>query len=119
MANIVNSFFAGYRPEEIVLNVEKFFEEHLDLDSEVILIKYGNGKKVELFVGYDHDEDDEDSEKEYYIEAWSNFGNDKDFELGSGEPIATYYLSNYGEEERLSSFYVLLDDMDNFIWNRN
>ena len=115
MANIVNSLFAGYKPEDIVLNVEKFFEDHPDLDSEVILIKYGNGRKVELFVGYNLDEYDEDAEKEYYIEAWSNFENDKEFEFGSDEPIVTYYLSNYGEEERLSLFYTLLDDMDKFI----
>lgn len=115
MANIVNSLFADYKPEDIVLNVEKFFEEHPDLDSEVILIKYGNGKKVELFVGYNLNEYDEDAEKEYYIEAWNNFGDDKDFELGGGEPIVTYYLSNYGEEERLSIFYAILDDMTKFI----
>ena len=118
MANIINSLFAGYKPEDIVLNVEKFFEEHPDLDSEVILIKYGNGKKVELFVGYDLDEYDEDAEKKYYIEAWSNFGDDKEFELGSDEPISTYRLSD-DKEERLRSFYELLDDMDNFIWNWN
>lgn len=118
MANIVNSFFAGYRPEEIILNVEKFFEEHPGLDSEVILIKYGNGKKVELFVGYDLDEYNEDAEREYYIEAWSNFGEDEAFELGSDEPISTYHLSD-DKEERLRSFYELLDDMDNFIWNWN
>lgn len=118
MANISNTFFAGYKPEDIVLNIEEFFKEHPDLDSEVILIKYGNGKKVELFVGYDLDEYDEDAEKEYYIEAWSNFGDDKEFELGSDEPIVTYYLSD-DKEERLRSFYELLDDMDNFIWNWN
>ena len=115
MANIVNSVFAGYKPEDIVLNVEKFFEEHPDLDSEVILIKYGNGKKVELFVGYDLDEYDKYAEKEYYIEAWNNFGDDKGFELGGDEPIVTYYLSNYNEGERLSIFYAILDDMTNFI----
>ena len=100
MANIVNSFFADYKPEDIVLNVEKFFDEHPDLDSEHILTKYGNGRKVELYIGYDIDEYDEDAEKEYYIEAWNN-----------DELIATYYLSNYSEEERLSVFYVILDDM--------
>lgn len=115
MANIVNSLFAGYKPEDIVLNIEKFFEEHPDLDSEVILIKYGNGRKVGLYVGYDLDEYDEDAEREYYIEAWSNFGNDEEFELGSDEPIVTYYLSNYNEGERLSIFYAILDDMTNFI----
>ena len=118
MANISNTFFAGYKPEDIVLNIEKFFEEHPDLDSEVILIKYGNGKKVELFVGYDLDEHDEDAEKEYYIEAWNNFGEDEAFELGSDEPISTYHLSG-DKEERLRSFYELLEDMDNFIWNWN
>ena len=115
MANIVNSVFAGYKPEDIVLNVEKFFEDHPDLDSEVILIKYGNGKKVELFVGYNLDEHDENAEKEYYIEAWNNFGDDKGFELGGDEPIVTYYLSNYDERERLSIFYAILDDMTKFI----
>ena len=115
MANIVNSLFAGYKPEDIVLNIEKFFEDHPDLDSEVILIKYGNGKKVELFVGYNLDEYDEGAEKEYYIEAWNNFGDDKEFEPGSDEPIVTYYLSNYDERERLSIFYAILDDMTKFI----
>lgn len=118
MANIVNSLFAGYRPEDIVLNVEKFFEDHPDLDSEVILIKYGNGKKVGLYVGYDLYEYDEDAEREYYIEAWSNFGDDKEFELGNDEPIVTYYLTN-SKEERLRSFYELLDDMDKFILNQD
>ena len=115
MANIVNSFFAGYRHEDIVLNIEEFFYEHPDLDSEHILTKYGNGRKVELFVGYDLNEYDEDAEREYYIEAWNNFGDDKDFELGGDEPIVTYYLSNYSEEERLSIFYAILDDMTKFI----
>ena len=116
--NIINTIVGDYNPEEIVLNIEKFFEKHPDLDSEVILIKYGNCKKVELYVGYNLDEYDEDAEKEYYIEAWSNFGDDKEFELGSDEPIVMYYLSD-NKEERLRSFYELLDDMDNFIWNQN
>lgn len=115
MANIINSIMSGYKPEDIVLNVEKFFDEHSDLNSEHIFTKYGNGRKVELYIGYDLDEHDEDAEREYYIEIWNNFGDDKDFELGGDEPIATYYLSNYGEEERLSIFYAILDDMVNFI----
>lgn len=114
MANIVNSFFAGYKPEDIVLNVEKFFDEHPDLDSEIILKRYFNKHVIEIFVGY---ETNEDGNKEYYVEAWDNFADDEAFAPGKDEPISTYYLTNWGERERIDIWYNLIDDTANYFWN--
>lgn len=113
MANIVNSLIIN-DPVKAILDIEKFFEERPMQDSEFLLSKYGFGRKVDIFIGFD---EVEPGDIEFYIEAWNNFEDDADFEVGGAEPIAIrHFTKETSKEDRLLLLLDTLDDATKAIY---
>lgn len=113
MANIVNTLIIN-DPVKATLDIEKFFEERPMQDSELLLTKYGFGRKVDIFIGFD---EVEPGDIEYYIEAWNNFEDDPAFEPGGAKPITTrYFTKETSKEDRLLLLLDTLDDATKAIY---
>lgn len=100
MSKINNVFPVTSNIEDMLLNIEQYFDDRRDIDSEVVLIKYGKKHKVELMFGYDvftRKEDgtvcnSENDAKHYYIEVWNNFYDEEGYHLNDGAPVETFWL---------------------------
>ena len=108
MSKINNVFPVTSNIENMLLNIEQYFDDRQDIDSEVVLIKYGKKHKVELMFGYDvftRKEDgtvcnSENDTKHYYIEVWNNFYDEEGYHLAGGtgyevHPIAWIVIPEY------------------------
>ena len=108
---VCNTFPVGENIEEMLNNIEKYFSQFEDVDSENTLIKYGNNHKVELFYGYDIGQDTiqdkdciryvENGKKEYYIEVWDNFEDEAPYHRGDGSPVMTWRLEEDGRPREI------------------
>ena len=100
MSKINNVFPVTSNIEDMLLNIEQYFDDRQDIDSEVVLIKYGKKHKVELMFGYDVFTFNEDGtvcnskndKRHFYIEVWNNFGCEEGYYLGNDAPAETFWL---------------------------
>lgn len=92
--------------EDAVVNIEKFFEEHDDINTEIAMTKYGNGKESSLAISYEIS--NYDNIKRYYIKVLYDNNRTED---SCDDPIQVYQLSQDKEERRIA-LYAALDVMN-------